>query len=1080
MMLVSKLMRSYRMLDQKEQKVIDLIKEDISYNNYFFSKLEDVKWFFPLKERGFFSIERIPKTNSGDFQFWNVLDYLERVSEQSKQYAQYGKELIEIINNIVYFSLNTKQINNYHIWWYCIKIINNLPHAVIKVNFDVKKFRNWLALCIEHSTGINLIISDIAKMLLPKFLGNDYGPDYNYAETIIDVITKIKSGGNTSVITLREDVVFACNSYGIRDALHKQYQQIGQKCSLNVIYKLADRLKNALEFKQKNYFINIEIGNEVYWMRVSRVEQNSGEIGFETGLYQCDVRQYSREQLTNNEGQNYLWMFRNTEPQTEIKRFNFTALNKEMMFLAIKKNLPESINWASIEKLKQNLESIFDGLHSDYSHIWFKSVASSGNHHTNSANDVLTSVLRDILFAKCELNRQEGKKILDAFLSDKYLFPIFKRLVLFCVDKFWDEYSDCFNRFLTLFPNAFEKSEFEVELHYILLNHNQSFNKTIKETIKLIIENVPEHYISNEEDRTFFWKFKWLSPLRDHPDFKALYEDIKQKVAPKNGKPYKPEHSIPAAFRVVHKSPISKEEILQRPISELVKYLTEFKGAASWFEASEGEPDREGFADALEAAVTEVPEKFSNEIEFLFEIDCYYLDRLLKGFKTAWNNGKDLGWGKLFAFFMKYFGQERELLVKKALKSQGEDGGNEKYIWIVTDFVDLIADGCRDDKHAFAHKYFESVEKIFNLLFPLLEGEKHPDIQNNSLTYALNTTLGRAIAAYITFALRVARVNKTKEKDWGKNKYERFFEKGIEAYIWFGSYLPQIKYLDELYAKDKIILIAQKNADDFIWQSFMEGYLLETNVYRDIFQFMRLNYLKGLENKVFEEEVDQRLVEHICIGYLNDDELLEPKNKDESDSLFWIMLMKVAELKKPDRWEKIVDFFWSLSGRTFRKEDTDTKEMIFEKMRKRILEFWAWTVDQQNLVKTLLDESYNSFLGKLAGLTLLLDKIDEEKGKWLLLCAPHIELHHSSSRFIEYLTKFEDEESIKRIGKIFLKVLENTTPDYDPEDIKVIVRRIYERSERDDADAICNTYGRRGNHLLKPLWDEFQKKSESK
>ena len=71
---------------------------------------------------------------------------------------------------------------------------------------------------------------------------------------------------------------------------------------------------------------------------------------------------------------------------------------------------------------------------------------------------------------------------------------------------------------------------------------------------------------------------------------------------------------------------------------------------------------------------------------------------------------------------------------------------------------------------------------------PLLKGEREPDTQRDAVTYALNTTLGRVIESFIIYSLRVARVKKKdseeQEEDWGKNKYDRFFNKGIDASIW--------------------------------------------------------------------------------------------------------------------------------------------------------------------------------------------------------------------------------------------------------------------------------------------------------
>jgi hypothetical protein len=115
----------------------------------------------------------------------------------------------------------------------------------------------------------------------------------------------------------------------------------------------------------------------------------------------------------------------------------------------------------------------------------------------------------------------------------------------------------------------------------------------------------------------------------------------------------------------------------------------------------------------------------------------------------------------------------------------------------------------------------------------------------------------------------------------------------------------------------------------------------------------------------------------------------------------------------------------------------------------------------------------------MSTLTSVLGKIDSENEKWLLLSAPFIDIEnieHNSSFVLERFTKFEDTESIARIGKIFLKILENTTPGFDEVHIKLIVERMYKNGSREDADAICNTYGRRGIHFLKSLWEEFQKK----
>ena len=149
----------------------------------------------------------------------------------------------------------------------------------------------------NFSSGRPIAITGIGESLLPN-LCNDSMDEY--AEAIIDAITEIRAGGKPHPLTKSEEVVLAWDSYWIRDAFKKNHQLIGQKCSLNVIYVLADKLKKVLEHEQKNHSGNIEIGDDVYQIEVSRIPAGglkAGEIGFQEGKYQCVVKQFSQDQL---------------------------------------------------------------------------------------------------------------------------------------------------------------------------------------------------------------------------------------------------------------------------------------------------------------------------------------------------------------------------------------------------------------------------------------------------------------------------------------------------------------------------------------------------------------------------------------------------------------------------------------------------------------------------------------------------------------------------------------------------------------------------------------------------------------
>ena len=294
---------------------------------------------------------------------------------KSAQNTQYGKELIDIVESVVQFSLNKKRVNNYHIWWYCVKILNNLPCQIIKENLNIETFYLWLSVWTDHSRGSDLAVSDIGEKLLVKFLSDD--SMIGYAEAIIDVITKILPGDQKHPFTQRADASLQWHPYWILNAFKKNQKVIGQKCSINIIYSIADKLKNSLEYKQKDYETELEVGENIYQLKVSRVPREGlkeNEIGYKENDYNCSVEQFSKGQLKKISN---FWELHQTEPETTLKQFSITAVNKESLVSAIKANLPPGIDWHQADKFEIKLGFLFDGLYEDYSQVWFQVFSST-------------------------------------------------------------------------------------------------------------------------------------------------------------------------------------------------------------------------------------------------------------------------------------------------------------------------------------------------------------------------------------------------------------------------------------------------------------------------------------------------------------------------------------------------------------------------------------------------------------------------------------------------------------------------------------------------------------------------------
>ena len=625
---------------------------------------------------------------------------------------------------------------------------------------------------------------------------------------------------------------------------------------------------------------------------------------------------------------------------------------------------------------------------------------------------------------------------------------------------YWNDYNYLLEELFALMPGILEASDLEFELYYVFSRHNSKFSDEMKNKIKALINNVPGYYLRYGENHACRWQFQWLSALKNNEYFISLYEKTKAKAAPRGGKDYAPGEFIFRDISVEDNSPLSREQVANMPVAEIIKYLNKFQGVDSWHGIFARKPTREGLAVVLQYAVKDSPVKFVDALKQFIDIDDLYLHRIIHGIHDSWNDGGGMDWERYFDFCVACL---------EVAPGQGKDDDKSLVIRAMVEFIDDIF---RKDELALDVKYFDQVEKIFDLIVPLLKGETCPDVRNDALTYALNTTLGMTVRNYLYFSLTVARMTDKKIENWGNDKFERFLPVGIEGYIWLGSWLSQVYYSDTGYAKAKIDYFSRQNISDFQWQMFMEGYLTNRQVYEGIYIPMRENYKKCVSCDVFNGRVDRDLVGHICVGYLNMWESLDKKNDNGDESLFWKLLMEPGNSDNFDRWIEAATFFRSVVRTRRNSEDGPGGKGFTEEHKNRILEFWRWTYANQEFVKDKLKGKYGNFLGQMAELTIILDKIGEEEEKWLILCASHIE-YGKPNFLIEYLARYDDSESISRVGRIFNRYLKNATPTHRQEYIKSIVKRIYTNGNKDDADAICSTYGRRGIDFLKPVWDEF-------
>lgn len=1048
--------------------IFDVYLPKEEYQRYFFNKLDNPIWLKYFKGYGYTNLNPSPLKSDDSLAVftphWPLLAYLEKCSLIKPLTEDITSDVLEIITNVtIHKGEDGEKLDNYRTWWYFVQILLNIPNQVIvsylnkrKINIGQDWIKEWLASKFDSS----IPSSDIAQGLLPKFLTGQ-AEDGQIAEEIIREITALKwQPRKDALYGQGVETKTMVEAYWLAESFRKNAPRIGQLCAEQVVYDLADKLKEIFKHKHPSHQIDLECGDKVYRIKVS--------LGKKDFSFLCSVGQMDTAALDQIRRSDPL-KFLSLDPASP---FNFSlpdCRNKRSFVDAVKTALSQKDSPVDLKKIKdiaQLLTNLYEGLYSDYSSIWVKSLRSGPDFGPERAEELLVVILRDVLSAKCKADAAVGRCILSNFLQEAYQFPIFRRFALFVMAQEWDNYADLFWQFMDVEDNVTPLAipDYAVEIYHLLRNNVKKFTLAEKEKIKGSIEAgipIPTYLESEEEKRRYIslYQQRLYLAMKDDAYFAPLYAAKKAET----GMEVKPpaEQAGMTWSKSKDHSPLSVEDVLKMPNRELAGFLQEFKPK----DRVEGS---EGLAEYLRRAAKEKPDKFVEDLEPFLNVNYLYVYNILYGLEEAWKEKKTFHWGKLLCFIKSY-------LQKPDFFKQAEEAQREHWlampVWIINVAVDLIEEGTRDDAWAFSAEYFNQAEEILDIAIEKLPVEKDKS-SRDAVSRALNSSFGRVVSAVISLALRRGRVDDKKgiRKDprWESRKYENLLKKGVmEAYTSLGRYLSNLLYLNKPWVERKISEFEAMPADDIRWNSFMQGYLAGGIVW-SLYSLMRPHYLKALDIKF--PEGCPHVEQHIAIGYLRRDESL-----DGEDSLFKRILDKgtCAQISN------IVRLFWSQARRLAESSEEGKKDAVNQGIPGKIIQFWRWTYKKENreILKDRLKEDYPKLLSELSRLTVWLDRIDQEKSEWLLLSAPYVEVKYNSALFVEYLDKFADTESITYLGRIFSAMLSGATtlPTYPQERIISIVEKNYQVNKA-EADEICNTYLAQGIEFLRPTQEKYNKR----
>ena len=419
-------------LNAKEEAVLDLIQQDTTYANYFFKKVSDLKWFYPLLEKGFFRASENPAPEPADKEGffvipqWNVLPYLEKVSEQLREPGneRYIDDLLDIIRNVSsYKDSEGNHIDNYRTWWFFVKILVNIPPERIPIDII-----NFIPTWLDSKFDTSLPGSDILNKLLPRFLKEGATEeDVKKAERIIEYTTSIKflpEEKDTEFGDRSNQYRTVIESYWLKEAFEKYSGLIGERCSSCVIYDLAAKVKPLLVRKESQ--ISISIGDKTYLLVLNQDEKD----------YVVTISKTGDQSATDKVG--------NVLSGKEIKGdiVSSTRIDKQSNSDFVKKMAKailfreliekESFKPLTIDFFDLHFRKVFNSLHDSGT---YQSFYDTQEYFDRDPLALLTFIMKRISVAKATSSRQknidETRSVVCSFFEERYLF--FTKMALYII-----------------------------------------------------------------------------------------------------------------------------------------------------------------------------------------------------------------------------------------------------------------------------------------------------------------------------------------------------------------------------------------------------------------------------------------------------------------------------------------------------------------------------------------------------------------------------------------------------------------------------------------------------------------------
>lgn len=162
-------------LNIKQKDTLNRIINKPELQPFFFRKINELKWFIPLEEKGFFSPEKNPKPIDSEEKgykivpSWHVTDYFVTISNDlsKPENEEYAQKVLKIIIDTTEYAIKNG-FSNYRTWWDFAKVIRKIPPELIKIE-NIKIIDYW----IKDPFSGDIIVEEIGSWLYDLLKNDD-------------------------------------------------------------------------------------------------------------------------------------------------------------------------------------------------------------------------------------------------------------------------------------------------------------------------------------------------------------------------------------------------------------------------------------------------------------------------------------------------------------------------------------------------------------------------------------------------------------------------------------------------------------------------------------------------------------------------------------------------------------------------------------------------------------------------------------------------------------------------------------------------------------------------------------------